>query len=103
MGALPNYFAIEFFLVVDPSPSLVSLSLISSMGPIFWARELLKLTEGGAVPYNVAAAAAPPLNLNKLEFWGWMMEGMRSKPLPVDYKMELLSLYLDGSFSKVGY
>lgn len=102
MGTLPVLFAFEFFLVVEHSPSRVMLSLISSMGPIFWTREFLKLTEGGAVPWNVAAAAAPPLNLNKLEVCALIREPFLSKPLPVDWRIELLSLVREGTFSNTG-
>ena len=52
------------------------------MGPIFCARVLIIETDGGAatVP-GIVVAAAPPLNLNKVEFDGLIVDVFRSKPL----------------------
>jgi hypothetical protein len=64
----------------------------------------MKPTEGGALTYRVAAAAAPALNLKRVEFDGLRVEGFLSKPLGFEHYTVPLSDYFinDGTFNRDG-
>ena len=58
----------------DVSP-FVSVSLISSIGPIFYAKVLIMLMDGAPVFCELLTPLTVPLNLNSvLDVWGFSVD-----------------------------
>lgn len=61
--------------------TLASVSLISSIGPIFCAKVLIILIVGGPLLAKLLTPLTVPLNLNRVEGVGFKFDAFISKPL----------------------